>query len=104
MDSEPVLHDLIKRIVDAVNPQRILLFGSAARGDMTEASDFDVLVVVHEGVLTRAAARQIYRNLVGFSKPVDVVVATDEMLERHGRSLSFVYRPALTEGRIIYAA
>ncbi|MBI3302725.1 MAG: nucleotidyltransferase domain-containing protein [Deltaproteobacteria bacterium] len=52
-----LLKELVQRIVKAVHPIRIILFGSAARGEMGPNSDLDVLVVmpegIHRGVLTR---------------------------------------------------
>ncbi len=95
--------DLVERIVAAAHPERILLFGSAARGDMTPRSDVDVLVVAAEESHRRHTAQAIYRRLLGFSLPVDVVVATPTDLEQYGDTPGLVYRQALREGRIIYA-
>jgi HEPN domain-containing protein len=63
---EQKLQELTERIVDAVHPLRIILFGSAARGEMELNSDFDVLVVMPEGVHRRRTAQLIYRHLLGF--------------------------------------
>ncbi len=41
-----LLEELVQRIVEAVHPLRIILFGSAARGEMGPNSDLDVLVVM----------------------------------------------------------
>lgn len=96
--------DLVRRVVLAVQPLRIILFGSAARGDASPYSDIDVLVVVNEGTHRRKTAQHIYRALLGFGLPVDVVVATTSDLERYCNSPALVYRQALKEGKVLYAA
>lgn len=99
-----VINELVHRIIRVAYPQRIILFGSAARGDMRPDSDVDVLVVVPEGVHRRHTAQAIYRHLIGFPLAVDVVVATESDLSKHKNNFSLVYYPALREGKEIYAA
>jgi predicted nucleotidyltransferase len=99
-----VINELVRRIVEVAHPIRIILFGSCARGDMGSHSDIDVLVVVPEHTPRRQTVRQIYRNLIGFGRGTDVVVATEQDLHQYGDNFSLVYYPALREGREIYAA
>ncbi len=98
------LDDLVARILNAAHPTKIILFGSAARGEARAHSDIDVLVIVPGGSHRRATAQTIYRHLLGFGLPVDVVVATQEDLEKYSASPGLVYREALSEGRELYAA
>jgi predicted nucleotidyltransferase len=98
------LTTLVDRIVDAVNPLRIVLFGSAARGQMGPDSDVDVLVVMPDGTHRRRAAQYIHTRLFGIPFAVDVVVATPSDLSRHRDNPGLVYREALEEGRDLYAA
>jgi uncharacterized protein len=102
--SDQKTQDLVRRIVEASHPLRVLLFGSTARGDAGRYSDIDVLVVVEDGSHRRHTAQRIYRNLVGFGIPVDVVVATPTDLERYADSPGLVYREAIREGKELYAA
>jgi predicted nucleotidyltransferase len=99
-----ILDDLVRRILAVVQPRRIILFGSAARGDMRPDSDLDILVVVSDGTPRRQTAQIIYQNLIGLRAAVDVVVATESDLQQYGDNFSLVYYPALREGRAIYAA
>ncbi len=94
--------ELIRRVRDVVEPVRVILFGSAARGEMHENSDIDVLVVIDEDLKCRDITGDIYRKLIGYSLPVDVIVATEDDLTRYGDNFSLVYYPALREGRDIY--
>ncbi len=96
--------DLVARIVAASHPRRIILFGSFSQGRAARQSDIDVLVVAPEGRHRRKTAQAIYRGLLGFGLPVDVVVATPSDLERYGDSPGLIYREALRKGRELYAA
>ncbi|MEN6370618.1 MAG: nucleotidyltransferase domain-containing protein [Armatimonadota bacterium] len=99
-----VLNDLVERILDVSHPSKIILFGSAARGELKTESDLDVLVIMPDGNNRNETAKKIYRNLIGFSIAVDVVVATETDVRRFGDKRSLVYYPALREGRELYAA
>ena len=99
-----ILDDLVKRIVQAVHPRRIILFGSGARGEMGPHSDLDVLVVMPDGVHRRQTAQTIYRSLMGFGIAKDVVVATEGDLREYGDNPSLILFPALREGREVYRA
>ena len=96
--------ELVARIVEAAHPQRIVLFGSAARGEAGRHSDIDLLVVAPEGAHRRKTAQAIYRGLLGTGLAVDVVVATPSDLEKYRESPSLIYREALREGKELYAA
>ncbi|MCX6376731.1 MAG: nucleotidyltransferase domain-containing protein [Armatimonadetes bacterium] len=98
------LDKLVRRIVDAVHPLRIILFGSAVRGEMGPDSDFDVLVVMPDGTHRRHTAKHIYGTVRGIKVPYDVVVATPSDLEEHGDNIGLIYHTVLEEGRELYAA
>jgi predicted nucleotidyltransferase len=99
-----VLDEIIRPVVKIAQPDRIILFGSAARGTMGPNSDVDLLVVksgqFHRGHLTE----EIYMNLIGVGQAVDVVVVTPEDVERYQNSHALVIAPALREGKIVYAS
>jgi len=101
---DPVmLKSILRRVLSVTRPQKIILFGSAARGDAGPDSDIDLLVlgnVSHRG----RTAQRIYRRLVGVGAPVDVVVATPEDIEKYKDSAGTFFRRALREGKVVYAA
>jgi uncharacterized protein len=99
-----LLNELVGRIVEAVHPVRIILFGSAARGEMWPDSDLDVLVVMPDGVHRRDTATVVYRCLRRFPYPKDIVVATVGDLALYGDAIGLVYRQALKEGKELYHA
>ena len=100
---ETVLDRIIQRIVKTASPEKIILFGSAARGEMGSNSDIDLLVVKAD-IHRRRLAQEIYRNLLGIGYAVDVIVATPEDIERYKDSFALVIEPALREGKVIYAS
>jgi len=101
---QETLDDLIAKIVKAVRPRRIILFGSAATGRMGEDSDLDLLVIMGDGVHRRRIAQLIYRSLRGLGIAKDIVVATESDVQNHGGNPSLVLYPALREGKEIYRA
>ena len=95
---------LVSGITDVVHPLRIILFGSAARGEMQAGSDIDVLVVMPEGTHRRRTAQMLYRRMNGVGAPVDILVATPQDLENYGDNIGLIYRKVLQGGQEIYAA
>jgi len=98
-----ILREIVRRIVAAVQPQKIILFGSAGRGEMEPDSDLDLLVIKACGHRRRTAAK-VERSLIGIGVPTDVIVATPDDIERYKDTIGLIYRPALREGKTIYAA
>lgn len=97
-----IVNDLIGRIVNAVHPIRIILFGSAARGEMEPDSDIDIMVVMPDGTHRLNTTRYLYRRILGFGFPVDIIVVTPSILERHKNNIGLIYRTVLAEGREVY--
>jgi len=97
-----ILADVVRRVVEAAHPDKIILFGSAARGEMGPNSDLDLLVIKGGKFNRWRLTTAIYRHLRGKAAPVDVVVATPEEVERYGDSPYLVIHPALKEGKVVY--
>ncbi len=101
--ADDVLAEAVRRIVALAQPERVILFGSAARGSAGNSSDLDLLVI-KRGADRRRLAVLLYRALVGVGRAVDIVVARPEDVDRYGQSPALVLYPALREGREVYAA
>ena len=100
--SPKTLDDIIRRVVDVAQPERIILFGSAARGEMNRHSDVDLLIV-KEGSDANLRAR-IYEKLYGVRVAVDAILVSPADIERYKNSHALVIKPALLEGRVVYEA
>ncbi|NUM55181.1 MAG: nucleotidyltransferase domain-containing protein [Candidatus Hydrogenedentes bacterium] len=101
---DTLLQRIVGRTVEAVRPLRVVLFGSAARGEMNENSDVDLLLVMPDGTHRRDTARKVYRALGGLGVSKDIIVVTEDDLRRFGDEPSLVIYPALREGKEIYSA
>ncbi len=103
MELDPkMIDELVRRIVEAVHPLRITLFGSAARGDMGSNSDLDVLVVMPDGIHRRKTAQEIYRRMWGFGFAKDIIVVTESDTREYSSNPYMVIKNALEEGRELY--
>jgi predicted nucleotidyltransferase len=98
---QKTLDEIIRRIVEVAHPEKIILFGSAARGEMGPNSDVDLLVI-KSGTNTLDLMGQIYRNLHGVGAAVDAIVVTPEDVERFKDSHALIIKPALREGNVVY--
>ena len=99
-----VADEVTRRILATVQPQRVLLFGSGARGEFGKDSDLDILVIMREDVHRRQLAQKIYRSLRGLGAPVDIIVVTEEDVMNYGDKPGMILRPALKEGQVLYDA
>jgi len=102
--NNPILDELIRRILQVVQLKRLILFGSAARGEMNPESDIDVLVVMPDGIHRRRTAQTIYRSLTGLGVSKDILVVTETDVKEHGENTSLALYPALREGKELYHA
>ena len=100
-----LLDEIVRRIVAALQPETIYLYGSHAYGQPHEDSDVDLLVVLRES--TRSGhenAIEAYRALRGLCAPVEVKVVMRSEFEHRAQWLSSVERIAKEKGRILYAS
>ena len=106
-DADTALLDrMVRVIVDEVDPERVILFGSRARGDAKAGSDFDIIVVETEpfgGGRNRYAEEvRLYRALAGCGAPTDVLVYSRDEVDHWRDSLNHVLARALREGKVLY--
>ena len=78
---ETLLNEIVRRVLTAVQPDRIILFGSAATGQMTKDSDIDLLIVDPAPRNTRAESVKIRRAVGDVSYPIDVMVIASDRFE-----------------------
>lgn len=97
------LEAVTRCIVDAVQPEKIILFGSHVWGQPTADSDIDLLVVLaHSDQPGYRRAREIYHSLRGMRLPIEVLVRTRAEMDRGGRLKSSLERKILEEGRVLH--
>ena len=96
------INTMVQRIVARFQPERIILFGSHARGHAGPDSDVDLLVVLPNATPKRATTVEIYRLLAGSGVPKDVIAVTVEELERYQHVPGTLIWSALREGKVLY--
>ena len=103
---DTVLQRMADAIVDAADPEQVILFGSRARGDAGPESDVDLVVIETEpfgpGRDRRREATRLWRILAGFRFPKDILVYSREEAEYWRDSRNNVLARALREGRVLY--
>ena len=99
-----LLNEIVRRVLAVARPDRIILFGSAATGQMTRDSDIDLLIVEPAPANARERSVEI-RDAVGdIGYPVDVIVIRTDRFEGTKRLIGGIAYPANKYGRVIYAA
>ena len=102
--TDEILDEAVRRILTVVEPRRIILFGSAARGTVGPDSDLDLLIVMPDGIHRRKTSVEIYRAMRGIGVPKDVIVVTEQDVMAYRYNPSLVLKPALDEGRELYVS
>jgi predicted nucleotidyltransferase len=102
--SSEVLAEVVRRIVEVAKPDKIILFGSAVRGEMGPNSDLDLLVIKSGEFDRSRLVGDIYLNLHGAGQAVDVILVTPDQVERYRNTHCLIIAPALREGKEIYHA
>lgn len=104
MTISTAVEEAVHRLVGAANPSKIILFGSHARGDHTEESDLDFLVILPEVTDRRADMVRLQVCLSGLGVPTDVLVFSEAQVEKWGDVPGTILYPALREGIVLYDA
>ncbi|MEK9149268.1 MAG: nucleotidyltransferase domain-containing protein, partial [Candidatus Desantisbacteria bacterium] len=92
----------IRRIIECANPVKIILFGSLVRGEQTDESDIDLLVIEDEVMFRRKEMVKIRRALRGMRIPVDIIVASKKHIEEYGQICGTALFSAVQEGKTLY--
>lgn len=102
--SSSIIQEAIRRLIVAANPVKVILFGSFARGDNTEGSDLDLIVILPTVTDRYAEMVGLRRALAHLPTPIDVLVySVDEVRERQHLPGTVLYS-ALREGKVLHAS
>jgi predicted nucleotidyltransferase len=100
---DSAIDQMVVRIVERFDPERIILFGSAARGEAGPDSDVDLLVVMRVSGSRREKAVEIGVVVNDIPLPKDIIVTTPEDFAWRKEVAGTIERPAVREGRLVYA-
>ena len=104
--TDEILDRMVRAIVEEVDPEQVILFGSRARGDAGEESDVDLVVVETEPFgktrSRRLEAARIYEALADFDTLTDVLLYSRDEVEHWRHSPNHVLARALREGTVLH--
>ena len=105
LERDPKLAQVVWRLVEVYQPERIYLFGSVARGESGPDSDYDLLVVVPDDApQERKDSKLAHRALWGTGTAADVIVWERTRFERRAHVVCSLPATVLREGKVLYAA
>ena len=99
-----VLKKIVNTIVDSVHPEQIILFGSRAREDQQEDSDYDFMVIKQGLKNEREISKRIYKALFDqkIRRDIDIIVVDKDKLQTQMKNPYLIYSWALKEGKVLY--
>lgn len=98
------VRQVVEQVVALVHPCRIILFGSAVVGDVSDESDLDFLVIVPEDQRPEELTDRLNLNVRNRPMPCDFMVVTQSVLDRNRGNPGLIYGEILSHGREVYAA
>jgi uncharacterized protein len=102
MDDTQLLDEMVNRIREAIQPDRIVLFGSRARGTARASSDYDLLVIKESTEPRYRRSAPLYSKLADLPVEVEVVCYTPEEVRDWSNVPQAFISTALREGRVLY--
>ena len=100
--AEAKIGEMVRRIVELCDPEKIILFGSFACGTADADSDVDLLVVMHVESSKRKQAAQIDLALADVGLPKDMILVTPAEARKYRDVVGSIIYPALREGKVLY--
>ena len=102
LDDEQILKTIVSRLVESINPERIILFGSRALATPSSSSDFDLMIVEASSQPHHRRLKPAYDALWGIPAPIDLLWYTPEEVERLSRIPTHIAARATLEGKLLY--
>ena len=99
---DEVVDEIVRRIVERFAPEKVILFGSHARGEAGRDSDVDLLVVMPFAGSKRKKTVEVRLAVRGMGVAKDVFLVTPEELEFYRDAIGTIVRSALREGKVLY--
>ncbi len=98
------IDEAVRLLVEASNPTKVILFGSHARGEATEDSDADFLVILPSSENRAAEMVRLRKVLRPLHIPVDIMVVSGQQVLEWGHLRGLILNEALTQGKVLYEA
>ncbi|MFA6990200.1 MAG: nucleotidyltransferase domain-containing protein [Candidatus Gastranaerophilaceae bacterium] len=100
--SDKTLEKIIEKILEVIIPDKIILFGSRARGEACSDSDYDILIIKDGIENERQISKRLYVQFVGINESIDIIVKTPNSIEKSKKIPSSCINTAIKEGVVVY--
>lgn len=100
--SEAIIDQIVRKIVDQVNPLQVILFGSYARGMPNIDSDVDLFVIVESNLPRHKRSAKIRLLFSPAPCPLDILVYTPQEVESCSGVVNHIVTHVMTTGKILY--
>ena len=102
VESSDIIREMVRRIVDRFDPEKIILFGSHARGNARPDSDVDLLVVMNFSGNRRRQASILDSTLIGTGLPTDLILISPAEMTAQKDQMGTLIHDALPDSRLLY--
>lgn len=103
--NDPILRDVVDRLIAAYQPLRVYLFGSRACGTENADSDYDILIIVGDNAADELKSPSpAYNSLWGIPAAVDVLVWTDQEFQKRLHLPNSLPAKVVSEGLLLHVA
>jgi predicted nucleotidyltransferase len=96
------INEIVKRIANIFNPDKIILFGSYAAGNADENSDIDLLVIKDSDMPRHMRSFDIQKSLIGSMIPMDILVYTSKEFEQEKNEKNTFLFSAIKTSKVLY--
>ncbi len=97
-----LMDEIVRRIVTAISPEKVILFGSRARVDARPESDIDLLVIAHSTKPRHHRSALLYGALSDILAPMDIIVYSPEEVQEWSQVRQAFVTTAIREGKVLY--
>ena len=95
------IQTLLKKVFGDLNYEKLILFGSRARGDFSEGSNYDILIIVQKSLAIKEKMRlsaRLRRELAKKGIDADIILKSNDEIDYYKDKIGSVVRSALKEG------
>lgn len=103
VNTDPLLAEMVRRLSEFGGISRVVLFGSRARGDHEELSDYDLLIIVPDENYRKGLDLELRHLLADIRAAKDILVARQSVIDRQAGIAGTIYYEAAVDGVTLYA-
>lgn len=99
---DKTLEEIVRRILNKISTQKIILFGSRSREDYSENSDYDLLVICDDDIDVKKISKEIYSQFIVINKGIDVIIRPKKYIKESLKYVNSFINSIIKEEKVIY--